>query len=55
MRGDQDDPNSLQQRDDHNPYYGQAEPAGYNAERQHRTHDAARQSWRRGAKAGILG
>jgi len=34
MRCDQDDPNPLQQRDDHNTDYGQAEPADHNAERE---------------------
>ena len=47
MRGDQDDPNPLQQRDDHNPYYGQVEPAGYNTEREHRPGKAANPPERR--------
>ena len=42
MRCDEDDPNPLQQRDDHNTDYGQAEPAGHNAEREHRAHNHAR-------------
>src|SRR5437879_5655862 len=41
MRGDQDDPNPLQQRDDHNTTRGQVDPAGHDPKRQHGADDPA--------------
>jgi len=37
MRGDQNDPNLLQQRDEQDAAYAQAEPSGHSAEREHLT------------------
>src|SRR2546427_9019615 len=51
MPYDQEDPDSLQQRDDHNATHGQAEPSGQDPERQHGADDHAGRSRQPGKPA----